>query len=210
VSSRGSHRGHLIALEGGEGSGKSTQAARLAGEIGAVLTREPGGTELGDRIRALLLEGDPTKISPMSELLLIGAARAEHVREVVLPALEAGRDVVSDRFSASSLAYQGYGRGLDLDLVALVSGIATNGLEPDLNVLLDVPPDVADTRLHRSLDRIEQAGEEFHTRVRDGFRRLAESDPEHWVVIDGSGPKSEVAGRVLESVCARLDLELCR
>jgi dTMP kinase len=200
-------RGHLIALEGGEGSGKSTQAARLAGEIGAVLTREPGGTEVGNRIRALLLDGDPSKISAVTELLLIAAARAEHVQEVVLPALAAGRDVVSDRFSGSSLAYQGYGRGLDLEVVAVVSGVATDGVSPDLNVLLDVPQELARSRLKRSLDRIERAGEEFHTRVREGFHKIAEQDPEHWVVIDASRSPEEVADLVLESVRARLDLE---
>lgn len=199
-------RGRLIALEGGEGSGKSTQAALLAEAIDAVLTREPGGTEVGDRIRAILLDGDPSTICAESELLLVAAARAEHVHEVVLPALTAGRDVVTDRFSASSLAYQGYGRGLDLDVVASASAIATAGLSPDLNVLLEVPGELARARLSRALDRIELAGEHFHDRVLEGFRAIAAADPEHWAVVDGSGRPEEVAALVLDAVRSRLSV----
>lgn len=197
-------RGRLIAFEGGEGSGKSTQAARLAEELGALLTREPGGTPVGDRIRSLLLEGDPDHIGPEAELLLVAAARAEHVREVVAPALEAGLDVVTDRFSGSSLAYQGYGRGIDPAVVASVSLLATKGLVPDLNILLDVPGRVARGRMARSPDRIERAGREFHRRVSEGFRRIAAGDPEHWVVVNGDGSRDEVAERVRSAVRAAL------
>jgi dTMP kinase len=204
-----SPRGRLIALEGGEGSGKSTQAARLAAELDALLTREPGGTELGDRIRSLLLEGEPIGIGPEAELLLMAAARAEHVCEVIAPVLSAGRDVVTDRFSGSSLAYQGYGRGIDPAVVADVSDVATGGLTPDLNIFLDVPDEVARARTAGGdRDRIERAGEAFHVRVAQGFRAIAAADPEHWVTVDGDGSVDEVAARVLAGVRGRLPLPL--
>jgi dTMP kinase len=198
-------RGRLIALEGGEGSGKSTQAARLATARDALLTREPGGTELGNRIRSLLLDaGAALDIVPEAELLLVAAARAQHVREVIEPALSSGRDVVTDRFSGSSFAYQGYGRGLEPAVVAAVSAVATHGVEPDLNVFLDVPETVARARTGGTpRDRIEQAGDDFHARVVDGFRVVASADPEHWVTVDGDGSPDEVAERVLAAVCAR-------
>lgn len=190
-----SGRGRLIALEGGEAVGKSTQAARLAERLGAVLTREPGGTELGEVVRGLVLEPDRV-LDARTEALLMAAARAQHVAEVIRPALEAGRDVVTDRYVGSSLAYQGHGRGLPLAGVAALSAFATNGVEADLVVLLDGPG-----RRSGGLDRLEAAGEEFHRRVLDGFAALAEADP-RWVVVDGSGTEDEVAERIWKVVAS--------
>ncbi|MEA2827420.1 MAG: dTMP kinase [Actinomycetota bacterium] len=193
--------GRFVVFEGGEGSGKSTQAARLAERLGAVLTLEPGGTEIGGRLRRLLLgdvvlgDGAPG-LASRAEALLMAADRAQHVAEVVRPALEAGTAVVSDRFSGSTLAYQGYGRGLDLDDLTWLSRWAAEGLEPDLVVLLDVDQEVAAARRCRPRDRIEAAGDTFHQRVVAGYRALAAGDPARWVVVDGSGTVDEVADRV--------------
>jgi dTMP kinase len=197
-------RGRLIAFEGGEGSGKSTQAAHLARDLGAVLTGEPGGTPLGRRIRPLLLgRGEPPP-HPRAEALLLAADRAQHATEVVTPALERGDDVVTDRFTPSSLAYQGYGRGLDVDALRGISAWATGGLEPDVVVLLDVPRDAARSRLGDPSDRFESEGEDFHRRVAEGFAALARLEPERWVVVDGLGPVEEVAARVRAAVADRL------
>ena len=199
------NRGRFIVLEGGEASGKSTQAERLAAALGAVLTREPGGTPIGERIRSVVL--DPTEgdaLDPRAEALLVAADRAHHVRSVVLPALEAGRHVVSDRYAGSSLAYQGYGRGLPLEEVRQLSDWASGGLWPDLVILLDI--DVAESmaRLRRSgsgLDRMEAEGMGFHEQVMAGFREIASSDP-RWVTVDGRGSPDEVAERVRNAVNA--------
>lgn len=201
----GSTRGRFIVFEGGEASGKSTQARLLADRLDAVATREPGGTALGERVRALLLDPSTGDVDPRTELLLMAAARSEHVVAVIEPALAEGLDVVCDRFSGSSLAYQGYGRGLPVDEVADVSRWASAGLEPDLIVLLDVSESVRADRLGRALDRLESAGEDFHTRVAQGFRDLAASDPDRWVVLDGSRPVAELAEVIADVVSARLD-----
>jgi dTMP kinase len=193
--------GRFIAFEGGEACGKSTQAARLAEARGAVLTREPGGTVAGERIRALLLDPDLANLTDRSEALLMAAARAQHVAEVIEPALAAGRDVVSDRFSGSTLAYQGYGRGLPLDDLRWLSGWASAGREPDLNVLLVVRQP---WRAPSPADRLEGAGRRFHQRVGEGFASLAASDPEHWVTVDGDGTVDQVADRVRQAVEERL------
>jgi dTMP kinase len=178
--------GRLIVFEGGEGSGKSTQAALLAERLHAVLTRQPGGTSLGAAIRALLLDPAGPPIDARAEALLMAADRAQHVADVIRPALESGRDVVCDRYAHSSIAYQGFGRGLDPAEITQISGWASNDLWPDVVVLLDVDEAVAVARLGRDLDRFERAGREFHERVREGFRRLAASDPRRWIVVDGS------------------------
>lgn len=195
-------RGRLIAFEGGEASGKSTQAALLADALGAVLTREPGGTSVGEQIRALLLDRLGPALDARAEALLMAAARAQHVAEVVRPALEAGRQVVSDRYSHSSLAYQGYGRGLPLDEVRRLSAWATGDLWPDVVVLLEVPDEVARARMGAP-DRFEAEDAAFHDRVRDGYRQLAAGDPERWRVVDGSGTPEEVAARVRAAVVDR-------
>jgi dTMP kinase len=197
-------RGCLIAFEGGEASGKSTQAERLARRIDAVLTREPGGTPLGEEIRSLLLHA-AHDVDPRSEALLMAAARAQHVRDVIEPALAAGRHVVTDRFTASSLAYQGDGRGLPVDAVAALSAFATDGLQPDRYVLLDVPVEVATGRRDRAADRMESAGEDFHRRVHAAFARLAAADPDRWIVVDGTRPVDDVEAAVWSRLAAIIE-----
>lgn len=188
----------FLALEGGEGSGKSTQARLLAERLGAVLTHEPGGTDLGRRIRAAVLEPG-AQVTARAEALLMAADRAQHVAEVVLPALRAGRSVVSDRFSGSTLAYQGHGRGLRVDELEGISAWAAGGVEPDLFVLLDVPVDEALRRAAGS-DRMEQEDLAFHRRVAEGYRALAAAQPSRWVVVDATGSVAEVAERVGKAV----------
>lgn len=195
----------VVAVEGGEGSGKSTQAALLATRLGALLTREPGGTEVGERIRDLLLDPDSgTAIDPRTEALLMAAARAQHVADVIAPALAEGRTVVTDRYVGSSLAYQGYGHGLAVAEVAALSRFAVQGASPDLIVLLRVPDEVARQRLTGRPDRMEALGAEFHRRVADGFAALAAADPDTWAVVDGTGGEDDVAARVWSVVEDRL------
>jgi dTMP kinase len=199
-------RGRFIVFEGGEGTGKSTQAGLLAQSLGAILTREPGGTAIGEQIRRMLLDPVVGSIEARAEALLVAAARAQHVSRVIAPALSAGRDVVSDRYSGSSLAYQGYGRGLPIDEVRCVSDWATSGLEPDLVILLAVSQSEAADRMRATgvdPDRLEAEGAEFHRRVAEGFRALASSEP-GWVVVDGDGPVHDVAERVATAVKAKL------
>ena len=195
-----------MALEGGEGTGKSTQAELLAEHLGAILTREPGGTPVGEQIRSLLLDPASSDVSVRSEVLLMLAARAQHVEEVVAPALAAGRDVVCDRFSGSTLAYQGYGRGLDVEELAGLSRWASGGLEPDVVVLLQVGS--AETRKRTQgravMDRIEREGDDFFSRVMAGYSALAGADASRWTVVDGSGSVEEVAARVQAAVASRL------
>lgn len=199
-------RGRLLVFEGGEGCGKSTQAALLADRLGAVLTREPGATEVGERIRALVLDPASADLDARAEALLLTAARAQHVAEVIRPALERGRHVVSDRFTGSLLAYQGYGRGLPLDDLRSLSDFATGGLDADLVVLLDLPPAVAAERRGAEPDRLEAAGDAFHERVRLGFAALAATEPGRWAVVDAGGSPGEVAARVWAVTESRLHL----
>jgi dTMP kinase len=197
----------FIAFEGGEAPGKSTQAARLASRIGAVLTREPGGTPVGERLRALLLEPETGHVDPRAEALLMAADRAQHVASVVRPALDAGRHVVTDRYLGSSLAYQGYGRRLDVAMIERISMWATGGLLPDVVLFLDIPTSVAAERLGRTRDRFEDEDDQFHERVAEGFRAIATSEPDRWVIIDGTLPIDAVSARVDEEVGHRLALE---
>jgi dTMP kinase len=199
--------GRFITLEGPEGAGKTLQAERLAAGLSARgravrLTREPGGTALGERLRAILLASDSTPISPRADALLFNAARAELVAEVIGPALEAGEIVVCARFADSTLAYQGYGAGLPLDELRAIADVATGGLGPDLTILLDVPVEVGLAR--KSADgvtRFEAAFDlEFHRRVRDGFRSLAATEPQRFVIVDATAPPDIVAGQILEAV----------
>jgi dTMP kinase len=199
-------RGRLIVFEGGEASGKSTQAARLAADIGAVLTREPGGTEIGKGIRELVLDPGATAMAPATEALLMAADRAQHVAEVIEPALAAGTDVVTDRYVPSSLAYQGFGRGLDVEQLWRLSTDFAGAPQADLVVVLDVPASVAAERL-QGRDRMEAAGDDFHARVADGYRRMAVAHPDRWLVVDGVGPVDEVAARVRDAVDKWLALQ---
>jgi dTMP kinase len=196
--------GRLLAFEGIDGCGKSTQAGAVAALLGARLTHEPGATDLGAALRQLLLAPDAPAISLRAEALLMAADRAEHVELLVAPALAAGEWVVSDRFSGSTLAYQGYGRGLDVAGLTDLVAWATAGLVPDLSVLIDVTVDVAQARVARSNpDRLERLGPDFAQRVRDGFLALAAGDPEHWVVMDGTAPVAELTTRIVEVVRQR-------
>ncbi|MCZ7528171.1 MAG: dTMP kinase [Acidimicrobiia bacterium] len=195
-------RGSFLVLEGGESVGKSTQVARLAARLRAlgrevVETFEPGATALGARLRAVLLDGsDP--VDPVAEALLLAADRAQHVSEVVRPALERGADVVSDRYLPSSLAYQGRARGLGVEEIERVNRWATGGLEPDLVVVLDVPEEVSRARQTGEPDRLERAGTEFHATVRAAYHELAEA--RGWVVVDATADPDAVGDAVWEAV----------
>ncbi len=200
-----SGRGRLIALEGVDGCGKSTQALRLAAAIGAQSTAEPGATRLGATLRTLLLDPDLPPVSERAEALLMAADRAQHVAEVLRPALDEGRWVVTERFSGSTLAYQGYGRGLDLDELRRLVQWATGGIEPDLTILLDVSPSRARGRLDLGrADRLERLDAGFHERVREGYRALAAADPDSWVVVDADADVERVAEQLLAVVVERL------
>ncbi len=201
-------RGIFIAFEGGEACGKSTQSQRLATAIDAVLTREPGGTVIGARLRAVLLDPQTVNLSDRAEALLMAADRAQHVAEVVEPALLSGRHVVSDRFAGSSIAYQGHGRGLPVSEIRNLSLWATGGVWPDLIVLLDVPEAEADIRLGSSRDRMESEPASFHAAVIEGFRSQAAAEPDRWVVIDGTPSIEEVSAAVFAVVAERLQLPL--
>ncbi len=193
-------------FEGGEGSGKSTQAALLAAAIGAELTHQPGGTRLGAALRSMLLDSSAGEVAERTEALLMAADRAQHVAELIVPLLSAGRTVVCDRFIGSSVAYQGFGRGLDPSSVEEISRWAVDGLAADLVVLLDIDEALASARTGAPRDRIEAAGPEFHRRVRAGFLAQAESDPGRWVVIDAAGTVTSVHEQVLDSLQQRLGI----
>jgi dTMP kinase len=189
--------GQFIVLEGIDGVGKTTQVALLAEWLGAVdvahvLVREPGGTPLGEAIRELVLGRTELDVSPRSELLLLLAARAALVRDVLRPALAAGKTVLGDRFALSTLAYQGYGRGIDVEQVRRALDVATDGLRPDLYVVLDLPLDEALVRRGsggKAPDRIEREGEAFRVAVRDGYLALAASEPDVEVISAGGSPE---------------------
>ena len=197
--------GYLITVEGPDGSGKSTQARLLAEHLGAIYTREPGGTDLGEKLRDMVLDTNREELSDRAEALMIAAARAQHVEEVVRPAIEQNKTVVSDRFLESSIAYQGYGRGLGPEEILDISIFATQGLKADLIVLIDVAAPLAADRRGKNLDRIENAGDDFHSRVMNAYRLMASDDPDRWIVIDGSGTVDKVSQQVIEEVEARLE-----
>lgn len=202
--------GLFITFEGVEGCGKSSHVRRLAEALRAtghdvIETREPGGTALGRSLRALLLTPADASPAPLAELLLYCADRAQHLAEVVRPALAAGRVVLCDRFSDSTLAYQGYGRGLDLDLVRRLDAVARDGLEPTLTFLLDCPPAAGLARAKArsgEVDRFEQESLAFHEAVRRGFHALAASNPPRYRLIDSTRPVDDVA-RAIEAEARR-------
>lgn len=199
--------GVLITLEGGEGSGKSVQAEALAcrmeaRELTVVRTREPGGTPLGERLRAILLELS-TPLDAMTETLLFAAARAELVAEVVSPALARDEIVICDRFGDSTMAYQGYGRGVELAAIERLNEIATHGLRPDLTVLLDLPVEegLARTGEAGRSDRFGSEDVSFHERVRAGYRAIAAEAPARWLIVDATEP----VGMVTEAIWRRVE-----
>ena len=193
-----------MVFEGGESVGKSTQAGWLATSRGVEATFEPGATRLGQELRHLLLGRAGIRLDTVTEALLMAADRAQHVAETIRPALEAGRDVVCDRYIGSSLAYQGYGRGLDVGIVRKLSEVATGGLWPDLIILMDMDPERARTRGGVTPDRFESLGMDFHRRVREGYLALVAADPGRWVVIDADRPASVVRDDVAALVADRL------
>ncbi|MBI4831995.1 MAG: dTMP kinase [Candidatus Lindowbacteria bacterium] len=206
--------GKLISIEGVEGSGKTTQCALLADYlrkqgIDIVETREPGGTRVGEQIRQVLLSPSNSSLSPASELLLFLAARAQQVEEIIAPALKIGKWVVCDRFSDATLAYQGHGRGIDLDAISKLNEIATGGLKPDLTILLDLDVETGISRAvthkkefkeSRDGDRIEKQDREFHRRVREGYLRLAQKEPARIMVIPVTGSIQDVHQTVVSLV----------
>ncbi len=199
-------RGVLVTFEGGEGCGKSTQmrilAARLrAAGIAVSELREPGGTAVGEAIRAILLDPENSDLVPVSELLLYEAARAQLVAQVIEPALAAGEVVLCDRFYDSTTAYQGHARGLDLDRVRALHEVATGGLAPDRTILLDIDPALGLFRATDSgADRLEREDAAFHARVREGFLAIAREEPARVRVVDASGSVDEVAERVTDAL----------
>lgn len=199
--------GKYIVFEGLEGCGKSTHVTRLAKALDAVATREPGGTEIGAALRATMLDAKNTILSPRSEALMMAADRAQHIEEVVLPALRSGRHVVSDRSVYSSLAYQGFGRELDLRMLREINSWAIDGVWPDLVIYIEVPMDVLADRLKkRELDRFEREDRSFFERVSRGFQEMAKQEPERWLVVDGSPPKDELETLIRRSVIDRLGI----
>ena len=194
-------RGRFLIFEGIDACGKTTQARRVAAALGARFAFEPGDSDLGAELRRWLLDAG-TPMAPATESLLMLADRSHHVATVIEPALAAGTTVVADRFAASTIAYQGYGRGLDLALVQAATDLAIGSCRADLTVLLDIAPAVADERRRRDReDRFESADVAFHDRVRAGYRALAAADPDHWVVLDGSGDLDAV-GAAVDAVLA--------
>ena len=194
--------GRFIVIEGGEGVGKSTQVLRLAETLRAsgrevVVTYEPGDTKTGAELRAVLLHAD-SPLDVHAELLLMLADRAQHVAEVVRPALERGALVVCDRYEPSTLAYQGVARGLGVDEVERLSRWAAAGIEPDAVIVLDVPDAIAEARVSADRDRFERAGDDFHSRVRAAYRDLGSA--RGWVLVDADGTPDEVAARVLAAL----------
>ena len=213
-------RGLFITLEGGEGSGKSTQLRLLGNRIRRLnipltMVREPGGTPLGNRLRRLL-KFSAIPLMDEAELLLFNASRAQLVRDVIRPSLDDGNVVLCDRFYDSTLAYQGYGRGIPLEQVEVVNSIATGGLKPDLTILLDLLPEEGMQRRSTGKDRFESGFEQkintdFHHKVRQGYMDLVHREPERWFILDARSSKAEISGLIwekvellLESKCQRL------
>ena len=197
--------GLFITFEGGEGCGKSTQSRLLLKKleqqnVPVVLTHEPGGTVLGNELRKTLKRKRDSSISPQAELFLLAASRAQLVAELIRPALEEGKVVICDRFTYSTLVYQGYGRGLELSFVETVNSIATQNLKSDLTILLDISPEQGLARKRSLRDRFELEDLSFHRRVREGYLRMVAAESERWLVIDASLPKGKIAEIIWDRV----------
>ena len=197
--------GLFITFEGGEGCGKSTQSRLLLKKleqqnVPVVLTHEPGGTALGNELRKTLKGKRNSSISPQAELFLLAASRAQLVAEVIRPALEEGKVVLCDRFTHSTMVYQGYGRGLDFTAINMVNNMATGNLNPDLIILLDISPEQGLARKQSLQDRFELEDLSFHQRVREGYLKMAAAEPDRWLVIDASLPKGKIAEIIWDRV----------
>jgi dTMP kinase len=203
----------FITLEGPEGGGKSTQAQRLANHLESrghdiLFTREPGGTEIGDQIRRVIMSLENKSMSPEAEFLLFSASRAQVVRELIQPHLERGGVVVCDRFFHSSLAYQGYGHELDLELLRTITGFVTGGLIPDLTFLLDLTSELGLERRKQDgrWNRLDDYDLAFHERVREGYLHLADADPGRWTRIDAAQTEDQIQEQIREVVAGRLEV----
>lgn len=206
INSLDKKRGYFVTLEGGEGSGKSTQLGLLEdylskGGYDVIFTREPGGTPISEEIRKILLGGENTEMCDETEALLFAAARVQHIKEKILPAVAAGKTVVCDRYVHSSLVYQGYARGLG-DFVEKVNSYAFENCMPDVTIFLDITPERAFARKGGADkdDRMEQSGMDFHKRVYDGYVRVAEKFPEHFVRINADRPVEDVFEDILSTL----------
>ena len=194
----------FIVFEGGDGSGKSTQIKRLSGRLlrrehPYLVTREPGGTPLGEQLRKILKTR--TDLSPLGELLLFVAARQQLVTQIIEPAIRSGKNILSDRFTASTIAYQGYGRGLNISNIVSLNKLATGQIEPDLNILLDLAPEVALSRIsERKKDSFDNSELSFHKRVRQGFIDQAQSNKSRWLVLDANLPAQQLSIEIWHKV----------
>lgn len=201
-------RGFFITFEGTDGAGKTTQIQHLSAELRQAgydicLTREPGGAPISEQIRDMLLNPDHSEMAATTELLLYAASRAQHVSEVIKPALEAGKIVISSRFADAMVVYQGYGRGLDLERINRLNRIATDGVTPDVTLVLDLPVEIGLQRVRKrrgGLDRLEREKIEFHQRLRDGYRALAEQEPQRIKIIDAQTSPKQVYTQIRGAV----------
>ena len=197
-------RGLFITFEGTDGAGKTTQIQRLTADLrqtgyDVCLTREPGGTPISEQIRDMLLNPDHSEMAATTELLLYAASRAQHVSEVIKPALEAGKVVISSRFADAMVVYQGYGRGLDLERINHLNRIATDGVTPDVTFVLDLPVEIGLQRVQNSrggLDRLEREKIEFHRRLREGYQILAKQEPQRLKIIDSQVNSEQVYAQI--------------
>ncbi len=201
------HPGFFVVFEGGDGAGKSTQVKQLTEKLTklnetVVLTREPGGTELGKKIREILLDQNEFEVSPRMEALLFAADRSINMSQIIKPALEKGNVVIADRHIDSSIAYQGVGRGLGAQTIEEISRWAVQGIVPDLTVLLDVDANTGQSRL-QTKDRLDRESNDFHTKVNQAFRDLAKANPDRYIVIDAAKPVEEISDLVFNAYKAK-------
>ncbi|HEY9730767.1 MAG TPA: dTMP kinase [Drouetiella sp.] len=209
------YTGTFVTLEGPEGAGKTTQLKQLSKQLDVlgidhIVTRDPGGTPLGRQIRRILLNPE-NPVNPMSELLLYQADRAQHVGEVIMPALKEGKLVLCDRYTDSTMAYQGYARGIDFEIIEDLNQVATGGLRPELTILFDLESSEGLSRLHPGgHDRLEREAIEFHHKVREGYHQLVKKEPQRWKTIDASKPmttvQSELRKVLSEQLAGKFDL----
>ncbi|MBQ4835897.1 dTMP kinase [Pseudoalteromonas luteoviolacea] len=205
-------KGFMFVCDGSNGAGKTTvikgiEAHLISKGYEVVLTREPGGTEIGEKIREVILDPNTPQMTDLAELMLFGAARAQHIEEKIKPALEAGKIVVSDRFDAATFSFQHYARGIDLSVIKTINDLALNGFKPDLNIILDLDPEIGLQRVQQrgeGLDRLEVEKLDFLKRARDGYLMQAKAAPESFTVIDASYSAKDVLAQCLQAVDARM------